>query len=85
MNVTDTLDSREKTYGSYPENCKLTQDVKDILRSHHGWGSMSPEAKQSVEMIVYKIARIITGDHGHKDSWHDIGGFALLIEQDLPD
>jgi len=85
MSITDTLDNREKTYGSYHENCKLTQDMKDIVRSHRDWKSMSPEAKQSVEMILYKIARIITGDHGHKDSWHDIGGFALLIEQDLPE
>ena len=85
MSVHDTLDQREKSYGSYPENCKLTQDMKYIMRSHHGWSSMSPQAKQSMEMIVYKMARLITGDHDHKDSWHDIGGFALLIEQDLPD
>ena len=81
--IQDTLNEREKTYGSYAENCELTQDVKDILRAHHGWKSMSPQAKQSVEMIVYKLARIITGDHGHKDSWHDIAGFAILITQDL--
>ena len=44
---------------------------------------MSPDKKQSAEMIIYKLARIVTGDHGHKDSWHDIAGFARLIEQDL--
>ena len=83
--VQETLADREKSYGSYPENCKLTQDVKDILRAHPRWETMSPDKKQSVEMIVYKMARIITGDHGHKDSWHDIAGFARLIEQNLPD
>ena len=84
MNVTDTLDDRQKAYGNYAENCELTQKMKDILRSHPGWKTMRPEMKQSMEMIVYKMARIITGDHSHKDSWHDIAGFAILIEQDLP-
>jgi hypothetical protein len=83
MSIHDTLDEREKTYGNYADNCKLTQDMKDIVHAHPRWVTMSPDKKQSVEMILYKIARIITGDHGHKDSWHDIGGFALLIEQDL--
>ena len=85
MSIHDTLDQREKSYGSYPENCRLTQEMKDIVRAHPRWVTMSPDKKQSIEMILYKISRIITGDHGHKDSWHDIGGFALLIEQDLSD
>jgi hypothetical protein len=83
MSIHITLDEREKTYGNYADNCKLTQEMKDIVQAHPRWVTMSPDKKQSVEMILYKIARIITGDHGHKDSWHDISGFALLIEQDL--
>jgi len=34
-------------------------------------------------MIAHKIARIINGDPNHLDSWHDIAGYATLVEQEL--
>lgn len=34
-------------------------------------------------MIAGKIARIINGDPNYVDSWHDIAGYATLIEQEL--
>lgn len=31
-------------------------------------------------MILHKIARIMNGDPDHIDHWHDIAGYATLIE-----
>ena len=32
-------------------------------------------------MIVHKIARILAGDPNHADHWHDIAGYAILVEE----
>ena len=34
-------------------------------------------------MILSKISRLVTGDPAHKDSWHDIQGYAKLAEDRL--
>jgi len=36
-------------------------------------------------MICHKISRIVNGDPNYKDSWHDIIGYAKLIEDKLED
>jgi hypothetical protein len=34
-------------------------------------------------MIQHKIARILNGDPTYTDNWHDIAGYATLVEQHL--
>jgi hypothetical protein len=34
-------------------------------------------------MILHKIARIVNGDSNYADSWHDIGGYAKLVVDEL--
>ena len=34
-------------------------------------------------MIAVKISRILTGDPSHADNWHDIAGYATLVERRL--
>ena len=34
-------------------------------------------------MIANKIGRILNGDPNYPDSWHDIAGYATLIENEL--
>ena len=34
-------------------------------------------------MIASKIARIVNGDPDYADNWHDIAGYARLVEKEL--
>ena len=34
-------------------------------------------------MILHKIGRIINGDADYADSWHDIAGYASLVDKRL--
>ena len=34
-------------------------------------------------MITNKMARIVNGDPNYIDNWHDIAGYATLVEQEL--
>jgi len=39
--------------------------------------------RQALRVIVDKLARILNGDPDYIDSWHDLCGYATLVEQRL--
>ena len=47
------------------------------------WAKLDPDQREALEMIAHKMARILNGDQDHLDSWHDIQGYARLVEQRL--
>jgi len=51
------------------------------MRATPGWERLDPIHKESLEMNAHKIARILNGDPNYADSWHDIAGYATLVEQ----
>lgn len=84
MAVDDTLDQREKTYGSFKDHSTLSQSLKIRMKYHnYGWNKLKPDQQEALEMIQHKIARIINGDPSYIDSWHDIQGYAKLVEDRL--
>lgn len=78
--VDKTLKERESTYGDFSSLSVIANDLKLSMRAADGWGNLEPEHKEALDMIVHKIARIINGDPNHIDSWHDIAGYAMLVE-----
>lgn len=82
-NVKKTLNSRGKSYGNFVEQFRVAQNIKDSMRDSVNWDSLPPEMKESLEMCATKISRILTGDVNHKDSWHDVSGYAKLIDDSL--
>ena len=53
------------------------------MRRQSGWGRLNTAQEEALEMIAHKIARIINGDPDYKDNWHDIAGYATLVERSL--
>lgn len=82
-NVDSTLNERGKRYGEFKDHARIAQALKDVMRSTPGWSRLSPSQKESMEMQAHKQARILNGDPNYADSWHDIGGYTRLIEQEL--
>lgn len=78
--VNKTLKQRSKTYGDFGNLSVIANDLKLSMRASDGWVRLEPEYKEALDMIVHKIARIINGDPNHIDSWHDIAGYATLVE-----
>lgn len=83
MNITDTLNDREKKYGSFAANAHIAQGFKNIARSTNGWYNMPDIQREAIEMIFHKIARQINGAKDYPDNFHDIAGYALLAEQEI--
>lgn len=82
--VTKTLEERGSNYGPYQNLSGLAQRWKDDLRSSPGWELMTPEMRESADLIVTKLARLACGNPKLPDSWHDIGGYAALAEASIP-
>ena len=87
-NVEQTLKERGQRYGDFTVNAVICQRIKTDMRIADGlatnWYELSPMQKQALEVIADKIARILSGDPNYADNWHDIAGYALLVEDRLP-
>ncbi len=82
--VADTLAERQQQYGCFKDVAYMTQGIIDLMRQC-GYEQLPAPHKESLHMIASKMARIVNGDCNHKDSWHDIGGYAKLIENLIGD
>lgn len=69
---------RAQTYGSFEENARIAQSLKYVCQYQMKWDPLPSIMKESLELICTKIARILSGDPHHKDSWDDIAGYATL-------
>ena len=79
MEVNDTLSKREGQYGQYKVVSQISQDIKKIMRQSPNYYTMPDYARESLDMIANKMARILNGNYYLNDSWHDIGGYAALV------
>lgn len=98
--VSATLAQRGSRYGDFTDHAKICQDLKDVMvnssvnmpdlttatESHREfrWHKLLPIQKQALEVIMDKVARILSGDPNYDDNWHDIQGYAKLVEDRLP-
>jgi len=82
-NVDDTLKARAKRYGAFTGHAYITQTLKDTIRGHSGWEHLDPDMMEALDMIAHKIGRILNGDPHYADSWHDIAGYAALVDKRL--
>ena len=78
--INDTLSSRQNVHGDFSENAAYAQQFKNIIKESRNFSILSPVQKESLDLIVHKIARILAGDVNHADHWHDIAGYATLVE-----
>lgn len=92
--VEATLAQRGSRYGDFTDHARLCQDLKEVMVNSRtrdkfdlpisGWEKLDTVKKQALEVIADKIARILTGDPNYDDNWHDIQGYAKLVEDRLP-
>lgn len=81
--IAATLAERGKRYGSFTDHAEITQFLKRALQNHQGWSRLSGDQKEALDMIAHKIGRILSGDPNYADSWHDIAGYAKLVDDRL--
>ena len=82
--VVELLETRAKTHGEYVNVARLAQVMKADMR-YYGikYGNLSFSQKETLDMIVSKIGRILSGDPKEVDHWRDIAGYAQLVVREL--
>lgn len=84
MTIENTLNERGARYGDFAHHAKIAQDLQDVTRAAEGWARLDAAQRQALTVICDKIARILSGDPTYADNWHDIQGYAKLVEDRLP-
>lgn len=85
MSVEKTLEERGSRYGTFFEHARIAQALQDVMRSNGNWDHLAVDEKQALTTIADKIARILNAPAGtlYSDSFHDIAGYALLVDKRL--
>lgn len=81
--VTEILEERQSTHGTFSEAATTVQRIKVIMRSTPNWDKLSNAQREALEMIQHKIGRILHGDPYLLDSVRDIIGYAQLVYDEL--
>lgn len=84
--INKTLSEREANYGTFKKQARKAQKLKDAMRYFPEFESLTDSQKEALDMIQHKIARILNGKgNNYTDNWHDIAGYATLVEKELLD
>jgi hypothetical protein len=82
-----TLQQRGQTHGDYTDHARISQELKATvaheldLRKSRGQPPLEATARESIDMILHKIARVIAGEWDEPDHWQDIAGYATITEK----
>ena len=84
-NVDAILDARAENYGKFIDGAEIMQMLKRMV---HGYienrgTQLAFDQRESIDMIIHKLGRIINGNPDHVDSWRDIAGYATLVADRL--
>lgn len=80
--IKSTLKERQATHGDFTVNAAISQEIKELF-SLHLPPSVGNVQREGLSAIAAKLARILSGGIDHADNWHDIAGYATLVEQSL--
>lgn len=88
--VQSTLSTRANTHGDFIENGRIMQHLKDVVRGGANWNPLAKNSnplteyqREALDMICHKMGRILSGNPNEPDHWHDIAGYATLVENIL--
>lgn len=76
-----TLQERGDKYGLYEEQAAVAQALQYILTPY--FDKLKPDQRDALQMVCCKISRVVVGDPNYIDNWHDIAGYARLVESRL--
>jgi len=79
MNVEETIKDRHEKYGEFSDYAEIAESLNRFIAD-----PIMPNVQAAaLRLIFVKIARVLTGDPNLVDNWHDIAGYALLVEKEL--
>lgn len=81
METKELLNERNTTHGPFTENARISQGIKNVMKTSVNWELMNDVHREALEYIAGKIGRILSGQWDFDDSYADIAGYALLPQK----
>lgn len=91
--IEKTLAERGARYGKFSDHARAAQHIQHAMEEfkiyhvsqqqtsyRQPWKELPPVMQRALTTIADKIARILNGDPMYDDNWHDIQGYAKLVE-----
>ncbi|MDE2426699.1 MAG: hypothetical protein KGO96_12410 [Elusimicrobia bacterium] len=85
-----TLAECGSRYGDFTDHARIVDAMLGIAEGNSAlgrfstsWEKMKPHQRQALRVIFDKLARILNGDPDYADNWHDLQGYAKLVEDRL--
>ena len=74
---------RQAQYGCFEDVAFVTENIMATLSKvrSNGLTDLPHTHRMALYMIASKMARIVNGDFNSIDGWHDISGYATLVER----
>ena len=82
-NTQPPLEARAATHGDYTDTAQVAQHLKTTIRNARNWNRLSNDKREALDMILSKVARIMSGEPNEPDHWVDIEGYARLARDRL--
>ena len=76
--IKELLNERNATHGSFVENARVSQQLKEVFRAEPNWQNLNQVHKEAIDHICGKFGRIMAGQPTFDDHWDDIQGYAGL-------
>lgn len=81
----ELIKQRKSTHGSFHDNARISQALKDVFRKETDYALLNDEQKEALDLIALKLARILSGQPNRHDHWEDIAGYSTLASQSIID
>ena len=83
MTIDPPIGERHETHGDYTNTAQVSQHLKTTIRNARNWARLSNDKRESLDMIMTKVSRIMSGEPNEPDHWLDIEGYARLARERL--
>lgn len=81
MDIDKILEEREKTHGDASKGHDLMRMLQVTLEETMLESEMSSASKWEIHMALFRITRVICGDHTENDHWIDAQGYLELARR----
>ena len=78
MNAVELLSTRQTTHGSFSQNARQGQALRELFRSSPHWSTIPEVQREALDMIACKLSRILSGQSTFDDHWKDVIGYSTL-------
>lgn len=83
--IEKTLLERGERYGPFPDNARISQNLKIQMRNTPNWDYLQPDMRECLDLVASKISRILSGDPEWADNPRDCAGYFTRVLQRILD